>query len=67
MFECHHRKHAFQGHPGEGKTWKKHAFDCGKEFSRTLFAAADPNYGPDQYALPVLALIALRQMGPLGP
>src|SRR2546423_3086980 len=37
------------------------------EFSRTLFAAADQlwtnsNLRPDQYAQPVLALIALRQM-----
>jgi len=38
-----------------------------REFSRTLFAAADQlwtnsNLRPDQYAQPVLALIALRQM-----
>lgn len=38
-----------------------------QEFSRTLFAAADQlwtnsNLRPDQYAQPVLALIALRQM-----
>ena len=37
------------------------------EFSRTLFAAADQLWTnsalrPDQYAQPVLALIALRQM-----
>jgi type I restriction enzyme M protein len=36
-----------------------------QEFSRTLFAAADQlwtnsNLRPDQYAQPVLALIALR-------
>jgi type I restriction enzyme M protein len=38
-----------------------------QEFSRTLFAAADQLWAnsallPDQYAQPVLALIALRQM-----
>jgi type I restriction enzyme M protein len=38
-----------------------------QDFSRTLFAAADQlwtnsNLRPDQYAQPVLALIALRQM-----
>src|SRR5271169_1103555 len=38
-----------------------------QEFSRTLFAAADQLWTnsalrPDQYAQPVLALIALRQM-----
>jgi type I restriction enzyme M protein len=38
-----------------------------REFSRTLFAAADKLWTntalrPDQYAQPVLALIALRQM-----
>jgi type I restriction enzyme M protein len=38
-----------------------------QHFSRTLFAAADQlwtnsNLRPDQYAQPVLALIALRQM-----
>jgi type I restriction enzyme M protein len=38
-----------------------------QEFSRTLFAAANQlwtnsNLRPDQYAQPVLALIALRQM-----
>jgi type I restriction enzyme M protein len=38
-----------------------------QEFSRTLFAAADQlwtnsNLRPDQYAQPVLALVALRQM-----
>jgi type I restriction enzyme M protein len=38
-----------------------------QEFSRTLFAAADKLWTntalrPDQYAQPVLALIALRHM-----
>jgi type I restriction enzyme M protein len=38
-----------------------------RDFSRRLFAAADPLWTnsaprPDQYAQPVLALIALRQM-----